>query len=416
MVLPIIVGGYLLTRESDRGNTDEIMQKVGFNHPEKYKQIHEGKGPSDLSGAVLSWEKGVGGKFDAVYSILDAANKKANLAWTGQAAEEHGASLQPMSQFIEDAKNVSTSVSRSADQQVHNFGTVKNSMPEPVKVDATDNLLEKGGAWLIGGETDLQKQEREATEKAQEAKQHYDNYSQSTTNVSQNLAFYPKAPEMAYDQGGDSTGTNPAVGRIPNGSGIPGGGGTPGGGGGGGSWVSGTGGSGHSGSGTGTGTGTGTGDYSTTPSQSNSQWSSPPVPNGPGLPMNTGPGLGSSPNTGGPGFGMVPGGPGLGGGSGAGAGAGRGLGAGGAGGRGAGLGAGGRAGLGGLGSGAGGAGGAAGTAGRGGAGGMGAGAGGRGQGKEGEEDLEHEDKYWVDTDEAWEDLGLPKVAPPVFGE
>ena len=29
---------------------------------------------------------------------------------------------------------------------------------------------------------------------------------------------------------------------------------------------------------------------------------------------------------------------------------------------------------------------------------------------------EHEDKYWVDTDEAWADLGLPKVAPPVFGE
>ncbi|WP_210435834.1 hypothetical protein [Saccharopolyspora sp. ASAGF58] len=410
MVLPIIVGGYLLTRESDRGNTDEIMQKVGFNHPEKYKQIHEGKGPSDLSGAVLSWEKGVGGKFDAVHLILDAANKKANLAWTGQAAEEHGASLQPMSQFIEDAKNVSTSVSRSADQQVGHFFTVKNSMPKPVEVTATDNLLEKGGAWLIGGETDLQKQEREATEKAQEAKQHYDNYSQSTTNVSQNLAFYPKAPEMAYDQGGDSTGTNPAVGRIPNGSGIPGGGGTPGGGGGGGSWVSGTGGSGHSGS------GSGTGDYITTPSQSNSQWSSPPVPNGPGLPVNTGPGLGSGPNTGGPGFGMVPGGPGLGGGSGAGAGAGRGLGAGGAGGRGAGLGAGGRAGLGGLGSGAGGAGGAAGAAGRGGAGGMGAGAGGRGRGKEGEEDMEHEDKYWVDTDEAWEDLGLPKVAPPVFGE
>ncbi|MEU6268985.1 hypothetical protein ABZ811_37870, partial [Saccharopolyspora shandongensis] len=63
-----------------------------------------------------------------------------------------------------------------------------------------------------------------------------------------------------------------------------------------------------------------------------------------------------------------------------------------------------------------GAGGAAGAAGRGGAGGMGAGGAGRGQGKQGEEDQEHEDKYWVDTDEAWEDLGLPKVAPPVFGE
>lgn len=414
MVLPIIVGGYLLTRESDRGNTDEIMRQVGFNHPEKYKQIHEGKGADELSDAVVKWQNDIGGQFDEVNRILNDANSKANLAWSGQAAEQHGSSLQPMTQFIEDAKAVSTSVGESAGHQVENFFAVKNSMPEPVEVTATDNLLEKGGAWLVGGETDLQKQEREATEKAQEAKQHYDTYNSSTTNVSQNLAFYPKAPEMAYDQGGGGTGTNPTVGSMPTGSGIPGGGSTPGGGGGSysGSGIGGSGGSGGAGGGSGSG-----GDYSTTPSQSNSQWSSPPVTNGPGLPVNTGPGLGSGPNTGGPGFGMVPpGGPGLGGGSGAGAG--RGLGAGGAGGRGAGLGAGGRAGLGGLGSGsgAGGAGGAAGAGGRGGAGGMGAGAAGRGQGKEGEEDLEHENKYWVDTDEAWDDLGLPKVAPPVFGE
>ncbi|MEV0703830.1 hypothetical protein AB0I53_38765 [Saccharopolyspora sp. NPDC050389] len=411
MVLPILVGGYLLTRDSDRGNTDEIMQKVGFNHPEKYKQIHEGKGTTDMTGAVTSWQKDIGGQFDEVSSILDAANKKANLAWTGQAAEAHGSSLQPMSQFIQDAKGVSDSVANSAEQQVQNFGNVKNSMPEPVKVDATDNMLEKGGAWLVGGETDLQKQEREATEKAQEAKQHYDNYSNSTRDVSQNLAFYPKAPEMAYDQGSGSTGTNPTVGSIPNGSGIPGGGG-PGGGGGGGSWGGNIGGGGSGSTG-------GPGGGYTTPAQSGSQWSTPPgTGGGTGLPVNPGPNVTTGPNTGGAGFGMMPPGGGSGG---AGAGGGRGLGAGGAGGagRGAGMGAGGRAGLGGLGGGSGsgaGAGGAAGAAGRGGAGGMGAGGAGRGQGKQGEEDQEHENKYWVDTDEAWDELGLPKVAPPVFGE
>ncbi|MEV0087796.1 hypothetical protein [Saccharopolyspora sp. NPDC050642] len=414
MVLPILVGGYLLTRDSDRGNTDEIMQKVGFNHPEKYQQIQGGKGTNDLAESVRGWKGEIADLFDRVASDLDTANTKAGLAWTGQAAEEHGNKLSPMTDYIRDAKDVSTSVGDAAEQQVQNFGKVKHSMPEPVKVDATDNLLEKGGAWLVGGETDLQKQEREATEKAQEAKQHYDNYSNSTTNVSQNLAFYPKAPEMAYDQGSGSTGTNPTVGSIPNGSGIPGGG--PGGGGGGGSWGGSLGGGSGSGSGGTGGTG-GPGDGYTTPSQNTSQWSSPPVTNGPGLPVNPGPNVGTGPNMGGGGFGMMP--PGGGSGSGAGgAGGARGLGAGGAGGRGAGLGAGGRAGLGGLGggSGAGGAGGAAGAAGRGGAGGMGAGAAGRGQGKQGEEDLEHEDKYWVDTDEAWDDLGLPKVAPPVFGE
>ncbi|MGW5644946.1 hypothetical protein ACWEV3_36355 [Saccharopolyspora sp. NPDC003752] len=390
------------------------MQKVGFNHPEKYRQIKEGNGSEDLSRKVLDWKNEIGGQFTDVYNILDAANNKAKLAWTGQAAEQHGSTLQPMAQFIEDAKGVSESVGVAADNQVENFSRVKNSMPEPVKVDATDNLLEKGGAWLVGGETDLQKQEREATEKAQEAKQHYDNYSNSTTNVSQNLAFYPKAPEMAYDQGSGSTGTNPTVGSIPNGSGIPGGG-PGGGGGGGGSWGGSLGGGSGSGGTGGTGGTGGPGDGYTTPSQNTSQWSSPPVTNGPGLPVNPGPNVGTGPNMGGAGLGMMPPGGGAGG---AGAGGGRGLGAGGAGGRGAGLGAGGRAGLGGLGggSGAGGAGGAAGAAGRGGAGGMGAGGAGRGQGKQGEEDQEHEDKYWVDTDEAWDDLGLPKVAPPVFGE
>ncbi|MEV6234162.1 hypothetical protein AB0L88_40490 [Saccharopolyspora shandongensis] len=411
MVLPIIVGGYLLTRDSDRGNTDEIMQKVGFNHPEKYKQIHGGQGTGQLVASVQGWKSGISSDFDEVSTLLDDANSKAGVAWSGQAAEEHGSSLKPMSQFILDAKEVSNSVGDSAEEQVQNFGRVKNSMPEPVKVDATDNLLEKGGAWLVGGETDLQKQERQATEKAQEAKQHYDNYNNSASNVSQNLAFYPKAPEMAYDQGSGNTGTNPTVGSIPNGSGIPGGG--PGGGGGGGSWGGSLGGGSGSGGTGGTG-GPGDGGY-TTPSQNTSQWSSPPVPNGPGLPVNPSPNVSTGPNMGG-GLGMMP--PGGGSGSGAGgAGGGRGLGAGGAGGRGAGLGAGGRAGLGGLGGGSGaGAGGAAGAAGRGGAGGMGAGGAGRGQGKQGEEDQEHEDKYWVDTDEAWDDLGLPKVAPPVFGE
>jgi hypothetical protein len=83
------------------------------------------------------------------------------------------------------------------------------------------------------------------------------------------------------------------------------------------------------------------------------------------------------------------------------------------------LGAGGRAGVGGLGAGgAGGGSGAAGAAGaRGGAGMAGGAAGaGRGQGGSSEDDNEHESKYVLDSDEAWDDLGLPKVAPPVFGE
>ncbi|WP_170210209.1 PPE domain-containing protein [Saccharopolyspora antimicrobica] len=398
------------------------MQQVGFNHPQKYQQIHGGSGTSSLVSSVQGWKKGIAADFEEVGRLLDEANAKAGVAWSGQAAEEHGSSLKPMTQFVQDAKLVSESVGDSAEQQVQNYSQVKHSMPEPVKVDATDNLLEKGGAWLVGGETDLQKQEREATEKAQEAKQHYDNYNQSAQNVSQSLAPYPKAPEMALDQGSGSYGTNPTVGSMPNASGIPGGSGYSG--------STGGGGTGSTGGGFGSGSGGNElpgGGYTSTPNGSSSQWTSP-TPGGTGVPNLPGPTTPGGPNPNGPGLGlgmMPPTGPGGGGG---GTGTGRGMGGpGGAGGRGlgglgggsgsGGPGAGGRAGAGGLGAGgAGGASGSGAAGGRGGAGGMGAGAAGRGQGKEGEEDMEHENKYWVDTDEAWDDLGLPKVAPPVFGE
>lgn len=78
-------------------------------------------------------------------------------------------------------------------------------------------------------------------------------------------------------------------------------------------------------------------------------------------------------------------------------------------------GSGGRAGSGGAGvAGRAGTGGSGATAARGGAG--AAGAVGRGPDGESEEDLAHENKYALDTNEVWDDLGLPKVAPPVFGD
>ncbi|MGW3469573.1 hypothetical protein ACWDKQ_14135 [Saccharopolyspora sp. NPDC000995] len=114
------------------------------------------------------------------------------------------------------------------------------------------------------------------------------------------------------------------------------------------------------------------------------------------------------------------GGPGAGGGRPGPGGAGRGGGMGGAGrigGAGGSLGAGGRCGVGGLGAAGGATAGGTGAAGaRGGAAMAGGGAAGRGQGGKSEQDEERATKYVLDTDEVWEDLGLPKVAPPVFGE
>ena len=414
MVLPaLVIGGTLLASPSDSGSSDEIMKQVGFNHPEKYDQIHGGKNVAPLNSAVDIWQGEIARDFDEVARILDDANKAAGVAWTGQAAEQHGSSTKPMIQFVDDSKTVSEGVGRAAQDQIGHFSNVRTSMPEPVKVDATDSLLEKGGAFLVGGETDLQKQEREATAKAEEAKQHYNTYSTNVQATSSSLPQYPKAPEMNYDPGQGGYQQNPSI-NSPTGPGT-GGSTQPIGG-------SGSGASGGSGSGFGSGGGSdlpgggsGGSGSGNGPASNESSWSTPapvtgPTP-GPAPAPNGGPGIG--------GPGLMPGAMPPGGGSGAGrggVGAGGRAGAGGLGaGRGGALGAGGRAGLGGFGSGGAGGAGAAGAAGgRGGAGAMGAG--GRGRGQEGEEDLEHENKYWIDTDEAWDDLGLPKVAPPVLGD
>ena len=76
---------------------------------------------------------------------------------------------------------------------------------------ATDNLLEKGAAWLFGTETDLQKQEREATERAQQAKQVYDSYSHSVDDTNRGIPYYPKAPQTTFDPGPGGGGPNPTV-------------------------------------------------------------------------------------------------------------------------------------------------------------------------------------------------------------
>lgn len=38
-----------------------------------------------------------------------------------------------------------------------------------------------------------------------------------------------------------------------------------------------------------------------------------------------------------------------------------------------------------------------------------------GQGQQGGDGEEHERKFLVETDEAWDDLGIQPVAPPVLG-
>lgn len=422
----MLVGGYLLTRPVDDGSAQSIASQVGFNHPQKYQEIHGGPGPQALSASAQAWSSRIGGKFDSIAQRLEEATSKAGVAWEGAAAEAHGNSMAPLSSFVRDAKDVSTAVGTSTEHQVDNYTGVRDSMPEPKKVTATDSLLEKGGAALFGTQTDLQRQEQEALERAQEAQRIYGNYDTGSGNVSSSLPRYPEAPKLQYtdqpagggggrvgvDSGGGYTGSN-----ISSGDGTYSGGGS--GSAGNGSGVNPSGGTGGSSSG---GSGGGSGGSDGPPAGSDSAWTTPPpVTGGPAL---VPPGTGTGTGTGGPGGGGALGviGRGAGGGTGRG-GSGSGYGRGGSGsgvggrsGSGSGLGAGGRSG-----SGLGGRSGmpstssaysssTSSTAAR---GGMMGGAGARGA--QGEEDEEHENKYMVETDEAWEDLDLPRTAPPVIG-
>ncbi|MCA1229723.1 PPE domain-containing protein [Saccharopolyspora sp. 6M] len=423
MTAPIVIGVALVT-PIDSGNVDEIMKKVGFNHPEKYTQITEGAGPDEMSRAADDLKGSISEHFGNAMELLETANRDANVAWEGKAAEQFGNSTKPMTSFLTNAQSTSQAAGESIDRQVDGFLTVRNSMPEPKPVDATDNLLEKGGAFLVGGETDLQQQEREATEAAEAAKQTYETYDSTIRPEVQNPPRFDPPPTQNGDGGQGSFDRSGAI-NSPMGVGA---GGSPGAGGG--------------TAGIGGGSGAGFGPGGSGPSGSGSSWSpgggggaGGSLPGGIGVPG--GPGVGSGPGGGGAGGiggGFLPGGPG--GSGGAGAGGRSGLGAGGAGGRagsgGAGAGSGGRAGVGaganqpgaggragigtpGAGGAAGGAGaGAAGAGGRGGAGAMGAGGAGRGAKGAGDEDQEHE-SWLEEQDDVWLN-DMPRTAPPVFGE
>ncbi|WP_246155190.1 hypothetical protein [Saccharopolyspora hirsuta] len=321
-------------------------------------------------------------------------------------------------------------------QQGDAFNKVQSSIPgkDEEQEVPDNNWFEDTWDSMVNGQTDAEAAKQHNEKLRQEAVQAFETYANtSQSNVASSAVFTPP-PENGMKVAVSGS-QHPTVGGVPTVSNTPsgtssqwaGGGGTGGVGGGGSSTVpSGySGGSGGFGSG---GTGGGGGGYGTTP-----VWQRP----GQGGPGQSGPGGGRVPT--GPGAGQpgVPGmalGPGGGSGTGAGAGGrvpgaggagGRGFGAGGAGGAGgrgagSGLGAGGRAGAGGLGGAGGtgtgsGAGGAGGAGGRGGMAGAGAAAG-RPQGKQGEEDQEHETPEFLKGDHGFFDDDMPKVAPPVFGD
>ncbi|MGP4020030.1 hypothetical protein [Saccharopolyspora sp. 5N708] len=347
---------------------------------------------------------------------LDDKLKEVGVVMQSESGEAMKNQAVPVALWTEVAADSALAQSQLMTDQGESFKKVQTSIPAKSEEQAVpdDGWFEEGWDSFWTGSTDAEDAKAHNEQLRQEAVQAFRNYDSSSQSTVASSAVFTPPPEGALKTSivGQEI---PRVGQIQNPSSTS-------------SQWAGESGTGSSGTGS-TGTGGTGGSHTTTP-----VWQRPGDPRNPG-PYGPPRGPGSGPyGPGGPGGPYGPGGPGSRpgtgpgagggrGGAGAGAGGGRGgMGAGGAGGRGgagAGMGAGGRAGVGGLGgpggTGPGGAGGVGGAGGRGGAG-AGMGAGGRPQGKEGEEDQEHETPDYLIGDQGVFDEDMPKVAPPVFGD
>ncbi|CAM05951.1 hypothetical protein A8924_7144 [Saccharopolyspora erythraea NRRL 2338] len=391
-----------------------------WDHQRLATQLKESLKPDDIQASGRAWAK-LGEEIAEVFADLDKqARDAAGDGMRGQAADAGLNAAQPLQQW---GQSFGDSV-RMTGLKVQEAGLAaeqtKASIQPPNEGGTARSLLAGGMGGMTGGGfamMDAAMQMKERSEDEKRARAIAENvYSPGYTAVDGSTPSLPPPvdplnppppPPPPPGRSNIPAGQDPSVsgqtpGRAFNPSGTTPGGSNPG--------------------GIGSGGGAPNLPSVDSPAGSGSQWADQPrtpafppngpVPGGPGVPGSQPPGAFVT----GPGPG---GGPTAGGGAGAGRG-GMGSGVGARAGGGPGVGAGGRAGAGGLGAGAGAAGGV-GAKGAGGAGGRGAGGamgGGAGAGRGGEtgDDLEHERPSWlIEDQDVWTD-GMPRTAPPVFGE
>ncbi|QUH05150.1 hypothetical protein HUO13_34145 [Saccharopolyspora erythraea] len=391
-----------------------------WDHHRLVNQLQASLRPGDIQSSGRAWEK-LGADIAKIFADLDKqARDAAGDGMRGQAADAGLNAAQPLQQW---GQSFGDSV-RMTGLKVQEAGLAaeqtKASIQPPNEGGTARSLLAGGMGGMTGGGfamMDAAMQMKERSEDEKRARAIAENvYSPGYTTVDGSTPSLPPPvdplnppppPPPPPGQSNIPAGQDPSVsgqtpGRSFNPSGTTPGGSNPG--------------------GIGSGGGAPNLPSVDSPAGSGSQWADQPrnpsfppngpLPGNPGVPpgaqppggLVTGPGPGTGPKAGGGGAGAGRGGMG----SGVGARAG-----------GPGVGAGGRAGAGGFGAGAGAAGGV-GAKGAGGAGGRGAGGAmggaGAGRGGEGGEDLEHERPSWlIEDQDVWTD-GMPRTAPPVFGE
>ncbi|MBA8827030.1 hypothetical protein FHX42_004414 [Saccharopolyspora lacisalsi] len=408
--------------------------QANFDHQKIYEQWQSGPGVSSMSQAAGEWRDKVSAKFDDAHGELDRVLKDCEVAVDGAAGERMRSSVTPLKRATEESIEVASQVGSTVEQQAQASADFKHSFPEPYEVPSSNigwaDYLSPVSYGMKKGVHAQHEENHDAV--AAEARRQYDGYTAASNDRTTGVRHFSPVPKFSGDVSqaqvrqvgtvSTETGTQPGTGDgsastyrtsdDDSGRTV-----TPAGGDG----------SGSGGSGTGPGAGGGpggsapgdNGDMPEGPADSDSSWVAPPPATGAPAPA-PGAGTGPGPGTGGGFVGGV-----AGGGAYSGGGAGRGGGFGGRTGTGTGTGAGtGRGSLPGGGrayTAAPGTGGTTpttsttSTSSTTGARGvpMG-GAAGRGQ-QDGGEDEEHETKYLVPTDEAWQDLDLPPTAPPVIG-
>ncbi|MGW3471132.1 hypothetical protein ACWDKQ_22345 [Saccharopolyspora sp. NPDC000995] len=406
--------------------TREVPGKAqaAFDHPKIYGDVETGPGVAAASRAAASWRERVSATFGEADADLDQVLKKFDVVMEGAAGEQAKEAVTPLAQDTRQSVEVASQVGAAIEQQAQGSADFKNRFPPPHQVPP-DNIgwTDYVNPISYGTKTGVRAAHEEIHAKVDtEAREQYASYTKDSNGRASAVQHFDPPPRFDADvtpaattpvskvdqpsTGYTSTNATTSDQRqVPHTSTAP----TP-------------------------FTPTPT-EHSPlnpapqTPAESGSAWTTPPAAGGAPLPGTVAP-------TPAPGGGFVGGAvippsgsgtgtpaPGTGGrtGSGVGSGTGRGTTPGpGPGVRGGGPGAGSLGGGGRSGSGVPGVGNATtagGAAARGGPSGPGgaAGAAGRGRG-EGEEDKDHENKYVEETSELFDDLGLPKTAPPVFGD
>ncbi|MGI8307863.1 hypothetical protein [Saccharopolyspora hattusasensis] len=409
--------------------TREVPGKAqaAFDHPKIYGEVETGPGVAAASRAAANWRERVSATFGEADADLDQVLKKFDVVMEGAAGDQAKEAVTPLAQDTRQSVEVAAQVGAAIEQQAQGSADFKNRFPPPHQVPP-DNIgwTDYVNPISYGTKTGVRAAHEEIHAKVDtEAREQYTSYTQASNGRVNTVQHFDPPPRFDADvtpaattpvskvdqptTGYTSTSTTPSgQAQVPHASttSSPA---TP--------------------SPAGHASANPVAPTPAAPAGSGSAWATPPSAGGGPLPGTAA----LTPAPGGGGFGAAvipPGGSGTGTsapggrpGTGVGTGTGRGVTPGpGAGIRGGGPGAGSLGGGGRSGTGVPGVGNATtagGTAARGGPGGRGpggaAGAAGCGRGQ-GEEDKEHENKYVEETSELFDDLGLPKTAPPVFGD